>query len=182
MIIIQKIRRALYWFFNISINTTKRDFVKGGGVLGRNCVIYADVEFGSEPYLIHIGDNCRITNGVRFVTHDGGLWTLRNQGKISSHYGKFGPINVKNNVHIGWNAIIMPGVTIGNNCVIGCGAVVTHDIPGNSIAAGVPARVIKSLDEYLNSIQKDENCFEVTDSGKREQLESKYRIFFDSKE
>ena len=76
----------------------------------------------------------------------------------------------------------MPGVTIGSNCVIGCGAVVTHDIPDNSIAAGVPAKVIKSLDEYLNSIQKDENCFEVTNSGKREQLENKYRSFFDSKE
>lgn len=45
---------------------------KTGGVLGKNCVIYPDVEFGSEPYLIKIGDNVRITNGVRFVTHDGG--------------------------------------------------------------------------------------------------------------
>lgn len=103
---IQKLRRALYWFANIVISTNKRDFVKRGG-LGKSCMIYADVEFGSEPYLIRIGNNCRITNGVRFVTHDGGLWVLKNQGLLSSKYGKFGPIIVKDNVHIGWNAIIM---------------------------------------------------------------------------
>ena len=40
------------------------------------------MEFGSEPYLIELGDNVRVTNGVRFVTHDGGLWVLRNMGKV----------------------------------------------------------------------------------------------------
>jgi acetyltransferase-like isoleucine patch superfamily enzyme len=60
----------------------------------------------------------------------------------------FGPITVGSNVFIGINAIIMPGVTIGDNVVIGSGAVVTRDIPSNSVAAGVPARVVRSLDEY----------------------------------
>lgn len=63
----------------------------------------------------------RITNGVRFVTHDGGLWVLRKLEKIDSSIGKFGKIVVGSNTHIGWNAIIMPGVTIGKNCIIGCG-------------------------------------------------------------
>ena len=57
----------------------------------------------------------------------------------------FGTIIVGNNVHIGTNAIIMPNVTIGNNVIIGCGAIVTHDIPDNSVAVGVPAKVIKML-------------------------------------
>lgn len=73
----------------------------------------------------------------------------------------------------------MPGVTIGANCVIGCGSVVTHDIPDNSVAAGVPARVIKSVDEYLLSVLNDENCFEVSESEKRELLANKYRNFFE---
>lgn len=60
----------------------------------------------------------------------------------------FGAITVGNNVHIGTNAIIMPGVHIGNNVIIGCGAVVTRNIPDNSVAVGVPARVIESIDEY----------------------------------
>jgi carbonic anhydrase/acetyltransferase-like protein (isoleucine patch superfamily) len=45
-------------------------------------------------------------------------------------------------------ADIMPGVTIGDNCIIGCGTIVTHDIPANSIVVGVPGRVIESVGEY----------------------------------
>ena len=90
--------------------------------------------------MIEIGDNVRITSGVRFVTHDGGVWV--------SDIDLFGKIRIGNNVHIGFNAIIMPGVTIGDNCIIGCGTIVTHDIPANSIVVGVPGRVIESIGEY----------------------------------
>ena len=60
---------------------------------------------------------------------------------------------VGNNVYIGNNVIILPGVTIGNNVVIGTGTVVSKDIPDNSVAVGVPARVIKTADEYLEKIE-----------------------------
>ncbi len=63
------------------------------------------------------------------------------------------PIVVGNDVYIGNNVIILPGVTIGSNVVIGAGAVVTKDIPDNSVAVGVPARVIKSADEYLEKLK-----------------------------
>ena len=62
---------------------------------------------------------------------------------------------VGNDVYIGNNVIILPGVTIGNNVVIGAGAVVTHDIPDNSVAVGVPARVIKSADAYFEKIKSE---------------------------
>ena len=49
----------------------------------------------------------------------------------------------------------MPGVSIGNNFIIGAGAVVSKDIPDNSVAVGVPARVIKSADDYLEKIKRE---------------------------
>lgn len=57
------------------------------------------------------------------------------------------PVKIGNDVWIGGNVTILPGVTIGNNVVIGAGAVVTHDIPDNSLAMGVPARVVRQLDD-----------------------------------
>lgn len=57
------------------------------------------------------------------------------------------PITIGDNVWCGANVTVLPGVTIGNNAVIGAGAVVTHDIPANSVAVGVPARVIRQLSE-----------------------------------
>ena len=61
---------------------------------------------------------------------------------------KFGKIKIEDNVHVGWNTIIMPGVTIGKNSIIGCGSIVTKSIPENSVAVGVPARVIETTEEY----------------------------------
>ena len=119
-----------------------------GITIGSGCQINKDVLFGTEPYLINIGNNVRITTGVKFITHDGGLWVPRNMGLVDKKADRFGRIIVGNNVNIGWNAIIMPGVKIGDNVVIGCGAVVTRDIPSNSVAAGVPAKVIESIEEY----------------------------------
>ncbi len=56
------------------------------------------------------------------------------------------PITIGNNVWIGGQVVILAGVTIGDNCTIGAGSVVTHDIPANSVAVGNPARVIKSIE------------------------------------
>lgn len=103
---------------------------------------------GSEPYLVTIGSHVEITSGVRFITHDGGVWVLRD---AYPEVDVFGKIEIGDNVFIGFNSIVMPGVRIGNNCVIGAGSVVTKSIPPNSIAAGVPAKVIKSFSDYERS-------------------------------
>ena len=105
------------------------------------------VSLGSEPYLIHLGNNVRVAGDVSFITHDGGTWAFRNaQGneKIVS-YGK---IVIGDDTFIGMRAIIMPGVTIGKNCVIGAGSIVTHDVPDRTVVAGVPAKVICTIEEY----------------------------------
>ncbi|MCI9136024.1 MAG: acyltransferase [Lachnospiraceae bacterium] len=106
--------------------------------------------FGSDPYMITLGDNVHITSGVRFITHDGGTLILRKEVpdlEITK------PIKVGNDVYFGVNSIIMPGVTIGNRCIVAAGAIVTKDVPDNSVVAGVPARVVKSTDDYLEKIK-----------------------------
>jgi len=60
-------------------------------------------------------------------------------------YGK--PITIGDNCWLAANVTVCPGVTIGNGCVIGAGAVVTHDVPDNSLALGVPAKVVKTITE-----------------------------------
>ncbi len=114
--------------------------------------------FGSEPYLITIGERVEITAGVRFITHDGAAWCLRNYDKRFTELDLLGPIKVGNNVFIGNNAIILPGVTIGDNVIIGAGSVVTKDIPSGSVAAGVPARVIKSMSDYAEKAARGEGA------------------------
>lgn len=126
-----------------------------GAKIGNGCEIYASASLGSEPYLITIGNHVRVNSGVRFVTHDGGVWVLRGLAVNNDRYSSkiqnadlFGNISVGDNVHIGINSIIMPGVSIGDNCIIGCGAIVTRSIPSGSIAVGIPARVIETVEEY----------------------------------
>lgn len=62
------------------------------------------------------------------------------------HLGIAKPVKIGNDVWLGGNVCVMPGVTIGNNVVIGAGAVVTKDIPDNSLAVGSPARIIRQLE------------------------------------
>jgi len=144
---------------------------RGGVQIGTGCEIYKGVTFGKECYLITIGNNVRITTGVKLITHDGGLWVPRNMGIVDKRSDKFGRITIGNNVNIGWNALIMPGVTIGDNVIIGTGAVVTKDIPSNSVAAGVPAKVIESVEEY---VRKNESRIVMTKG--MSQNEKKLRI------
>lgn len=139
----------------ISQNTYHKYLKKIGVNIGNGCYIDKSALIGTEPYLINIGNNVRITKGVQFITHDGSLWVLRNLKKVDKNTDKFGKIKIGNNVNIGWNTIIMPGVTIGNNVMIGAGSIVTKSIPSNSVAVGVPARVIESVDEYYEKNKKN---------------------------
>ena len=112
--------------------------------------IYGLIDWGTEPWIISIGKNVHLTSGIKFITHDGGTLLFRN--KIPDlEITK--PIEIGDNVYIGNNVIILPGVKIGSNVVIGAGAVISKNIPDNSVAVGVPARVIKSFDEYFEKIQ-----------------------------
>ena len=114
--------------------------------------LYGTISWGSEPWIFTLGNNVHITDGVRFITHDGGTLLFRDQ---VPDLELTKPITIGNNVYIGNNVLLLPGVTIGSKVIIGAGAVVTKDIPDNSVAVGVPARVIKTADEYLEKLKEN---------------------------
>jgi acetyltransferase-like isoleucine patch superfamily enzyme len=118
-----------------------------GVTIGQNCAIYKPVSFGSEPYLITLGNHVSVGREARFITHDGAVWVLREKPEYRN-IDRFNTITVGDNVFIGDRVILMPGIKIGNNVIIGAGALVTRDIPDNSVAVGVPARVIKTISDY----------------------------------
>lgn len=130
--------------------------VKYAKKIGVNCqediYIYGRVSWGTEPWIITLGNNVHITNGVKFITHDGGTLLFRH---VIPDLEITKPITVGNNVYIGNNVIILPGVNIGSKVIIGAGAIVSRDIPDNSVAVGVPAKVIKTADEYFEKLQRD---------------------------
>lgn len=145
---VKQLKRLLMW----KLHPLKYASKVGVNFIPGELHIYGKVCWSTEPWIISIGKNVHITDGVKFITHDGG--TLLYRDKIPD-LEVTKPITVGNNVYIGNNVIILPGVHIGNNVVIGAGAVVSRSIPDNSVAAGVPARVIKTADEYLSKLQSE---------------------------
>ena len=101
---------------------------------------------GTRPWLIEIGDDVQITHGVTILTH-GYDWSVM-KGVYGEILGSAGKVTIGNNVFIGMHSTILKGVTVGNNVIIGAGSLVNKDIPDNCVAAGNPARVIMSLEEY----------------------------------
>lgn len=105
--------------------------------------------FGSEPYIISIGDNVIITAGVRFITHEGSTFLFR---KACPDIDVMGPISIGGNTFIGMGSVILPGVSIGDNCVVGAMSVVTKSIPDNSVVVGNPAKIIQNTEELREKL------------------------------
>ena len=147
-----KYKRIYRWiYYEIVGRMDYKRYIKKIGVNLRGEVhLYGRSSWGTEPWLITIGDNVHITKGVQFITHDGGTLIFR---KDVPDLEITKPITIGNDVYLGNNVILLPGVTIGNRVVVGAGAIVTKDIPDNSVAVGVPARVIKSADDYFEKLK-----------------------------
>jgi acetyltransferase-like isoleucine patch superfamily enzyme len=115
-----------------------------GVTVGERCRIGTD-GFGSEPFLVTIGDDVTVSRGVLFLTHDGASSLVRD--KHGRRYD-YRPVTVGSRVFIGANAILLPGVSIGDDCIVGAGSVVTKTVPPGKVVAGNPARVIGTFEEY----------------------------------
>lgn len=100
----------------------------------------------TRPSLVSIGDNCYLNDNFTLLTHDWvtGVFIKANMDFLPSS----GRITIGNNVAFGQNVMVLKGVTIGDNCFIGAGSIVTKDIPSNSIAVGIPCKVICTLEEF----------------------------------
>lgn len=121
-----------------------------GMVIGENTTIYVPTKCQidtTRPWMIEIGRNVSITEGVTILTH-GYDWSVF-KGKYGDVLGSAGHVRIGDNVFIGMNSTILKGVEIGDNVVIGAGSVVTKSIPPDSVAVGNPCCVIADIDSYL---------------------------------
>lgn len=97
-------------------------------------------------FLIKIGDDV-VLSDCRILCHDAS--TKRPLG-----YSRVGRVIIGNHVYVGADAIIMPGVKIGDYSIIGAGAIVTKDVPAHSVAVGCPAKVISTYEDYISKCKK----------------------------
>lgn len=129
-----------------TVSTEK--LIEAGLVIGKN---FSRQEMCSLDYshcwLIKIGDNVTLAPRVQILAHDA---SMHNE----TGYTYIAPVCIGNNVFIGAGSTILPGVTIGDNVVIGAGSIVSKDIPSNSVAAGNPAKIIKSYSDFIELHKK----------------------------
>jgi len=121
--------------------------------VGEGTRFFGSVEIDlTRPCLVEIGRNCVFTDGVKVLTH-GYDWTVLRE-KYHEMLSSSGKVMIEDNVFIGTNSIILKGVRIGENTIIGAGSVVTHNIPSDSVAVGNPCEVQISLAEYYKKRKK----------------------------
>lgn len=118
---------------------------------------FAGVELGEDTFVsygawidvargtVRIGSRCQITNGCKILSHSAVEHRLHPETKKSEAVTVIG-----DRVFIGMNAIVLANVRIGDDCIVGAGAVVTKDVPSGSVVGGNPARVIRRFDSLTN--------------------------------
>ena len=142
-----KLSRLTYKFLRRSRGRVYAMRILGVRV-GNGCRILSDIAT-TEPWLISVGDRVTISSGVTFITHDGSGWLYRDERGRRYRYA---PIRVGSDVFIGAGVTLLPGVRIGDRCVVGAGSVVTASVPDGTIVAGVPARPIKQWPEFYAAL------------------------------
>jgi maltose O-acetyltransferase len=133
-----------YWAFR---KRRRRDRIAEmcarGMQMGKHVLIMNDVSFDAAyPWLIEIGDDCRISSEVRILAHD--ATSFKDLG--ITHLGR---VRILHDTFIGERALILPGVTIGPRAMVAAGSVVSRDFGEGVLVAGNPARVYGQYDEYL---------------------------------
>lgn len=144
--------------------------------VGKDVIFIEAPKFGSEPFLIEIGDRTKITANCTFINHDGAMYVIRSMEKYQDARN-FGRIKIGRNCFIGNNCTILPGVEIGDNCILGAGSVLNSSMPANSVFAGVPAKLICTIDEYGDKALKNNTDYPRELESNRAQLESYIRQY-----
>ena len=122
--------------------------------IGENLYVQGVPNFGSEPFLIEIGNHVTLAEGVSFINHGGDARVTKRIEKYKDGRN-FGRIKIGHNTFIGKGTILMPGISIGNNCIIGSLSVVSSSVPDNSVYVGSPAKFICTIDEYGERLLKN---------------------------
>jgi len=144
----KNILKRTFLYFIRQFISNERYALRLGVKIGKNCWIGTHY-FGSEPYLITIGNEVQITANVTFLTH-GGMWV---EQIIDRNADAFGKIVVKDKTYIGLNSIILPGVTIGEHVIVAAGSVVTKSIPDGVIVGGNPAKILGNTIDYIEKMK-----------------------------
>lgn len=123
--------------------------LKAGLKVGKNCsgLINCTIDYG-HCWLIEIGDDVIFAPQVYLLAHD-------TSTKRSLGYTRIAKIKIEKNCFIGARVLIMPGVIIGENSIIGAGSVVVKSIPANVVAVGNPAKVISTIAEYEEKLKSN---------------------------
>lgn len=166
--IVQKLLRALAWDFGKATrlylkvcqprNDEYAEFLRRRGnfySIGENCSINRDVRV-TDPAYVRLGNNVCLSS-CTLIGHDGSVAVLNRAYNV--RLDSVGKIDIKDNVFVGYGAIILPDVTIGPNAIIAAGAVVTKDVAAGTIVGGVPAcplglveDLVKRLDAQTRSL------------------------------
>lgn len=120
--------------------------------------ICADVKFDSSDFsLVSIGKNVVISSEVRILVHDYSVNKALEFANVNtlSEVRKLSPVTIEDNCFIGMRVLILPGVTIGENSIVGAGSVVAKSIPPNSVAIGNPARLVYPLEDYSKKVHNE---------------------------
>lgn len=165
--IIYTILKIIYYFSKDKQEYINNYFRSKGIKIGKDCKIYSNIITG-ESYLITIEDNVTISNGVQLITHDNSIVKI-----VEGYTDVVGEIKIGKDSFIGAKSIILPGVTLGENIVVGSGSVVTKSFNENRIIiAGNPAKKIRKIDKaYIEKITKSAlNIDGLNSKSKREKI------------
>ena len=154
-----KLLKKIYLRFFVSSGFAYAAYLKKQAVLhsqGDTCFISKAANI-PDPHLVKLGDNVWITAGCQLLCHDASVIMINIMRK--GHRDRVGPIIMGNNSFLGNNVIVLPGITIGSNTIVGAGSVVTKEVNDNAVWAGNPARFICPVDEYIDKIEIESQTY-----------------------